>query len=86
VYERGPGETRGGQFRILFLTLLCKRIVRVARSGMGGWKGEGGKVTKGWRQRSATRIVVGYSRPESTVSGEEWVERRPGGGRDAIGY
>lgn len=24
--------------------------------------------------------------PESTVSGEEWVERRPGGGRDAIGW
>ena len=37
--------------------------------------GEGRKVTKGWRQRSATsRIVVGYSGPESTVSGEEWVE------------
>ena len=42
---------------------------------MRGGEGEGRKVTKGWRQRSATsRIVVGYSGPESTVSGEEWVE------------
>jgi hypothetical protein len=80
------GKFRGEGFGILLLTLLC--IVRVADGCGGRGKGVGGrKVTKGWRDRSATRMIVeGYSRPELTVSGEECVERRWRCGRDAIGY
>lgn len=53
----------------------------------GGGRGQGVEVTKGWRHRSATRMIVeGYSGPELTVSGEECAERRWSCGSDAIGY
>jgi len=71
-----------GDLEHFFQTLLCKCIVGVADGCGGEGKGVGEKVTKGWRHRSATRMIVeGYSRPESTVSGEECAERRPSYGR-----
>ena len=58
------GKLRGEGFGIIFLTLLCERTVRVTDGCGGRGKRVGGrKVTKGWRDRSATRMIVeGYSR------------------------
>jgi hypothetical protein len=51
-----------------------------------GERGRRLKSDKGWRHRSATRMLVEGNSRQVDVSGEECVERRPSCGSDAIGY